>query len=190
MKDLHPGEVAAALRVIKGEVDRLQCHCRAGTALSSGGGWHNAVAVFSHEAGHQPYLKMKAGSPENRFFTAGNSGQQPVYTLQGVKVGVNICREIVFPGIWSGLQKQGAQIVFHINNAIKPKDKVWRHLLITRAIENDFFVCSVSHCHPPQELASCVVAPSGRILAEAGIQQAATLAHEIDLRDPALRIDF
>lgn len=97
MKDLHPGEVAAALRVIKGEVDRLQCHCRAGTALSSGGGWHNAVAVFSHEAGHQPYLKMKAGSPENRFFTAGNSGQQPVYTLQGVKVGVNICRETVFP---------------------------------------------------------------------------------------------
>ncbi len=45
------------------------------------------------------------------------------------------------------------QIVFHINNAIKPHDEVWQHMLIARAIENGVFVCSVNNAAPPQRLA-------------------------------------
>jgi predicted amidohydrolase len=48
-------------------------------------------------------------------------------TIAGSSFGVVIGREIMFPELWSEYQATGAKIVFHINNAINPKDQIWEH---------------------------------------------------------------
>jgi len=190
LKKIDPNDIENAVQEIKSEVDRLKCHCLLGTAMFFEGSWFNAVVIMSHGVENRVYYKIKVGTPENRCFVAGDDNQTPVFEINGIKVGVNICRETVFPEIWSHLKKLGADVVFHINNAIKPKDNVWRHILITRAIEHDYFVCSVNNCCSPQELTSCIVAPSGKILAEAEPQKETTIPYSIDLTDEDLRIDF
>jgi predicted amidohydrolase len=92
-----------------------------------------------------------------------------------------VCREILFPQAWLGLKQRGAQVVFHLNNALKPYDDVWEHILIARAVENRMFVCSVNNAAPPQKLTSYLVAPSGQVLLRANEQVVQTLSYEVDL---------
>ena len=51
-------------------------------------------------------MKRQAGSP-------------CFQTIAGTGFGVVIRREIIFPKLWSEYQATGAQIVFHINNAMQ-----------------------------------------------------------------------
>jgi predicted amidohydrolase len=190
LKDIGCKDVENAIHEIKAVVDQRNCHCLLGTALFYSGFWRNAVLVMSQGLPNQQYLKIKVGSPEDKYFKAGGIEQSPVFIINGIKIGINICRESVFPEIWSHLKKLGAEVVFHINNAIKPKDQVWKHIFITRAIENDYFVCSVNNANPPQELPSCIVAPSGKIIAEGQTQKETLISYDIKLADKELRINF
>lgn len=106
-----------------------------------------------------------------------------MYHIGGVNIGIQICREVVFPEPWLHLKRQGAQIIFHINNAIKPYDQTWEHILITRAIENRVFVCSVNNAAVPQKLTSYLIAPSGHVLLRADEQVEQTLVRTIDLSE-------
>jgi hypothetical protein len=54
-----------------------------------------------------------------------------VYAVDGVKAGVQICWELLFPWQWAQLKRDGAQVVFHVNNAVKPEDAFWEHVLRT-----------------------------------------------------------
>ncbi len=56
-----------------------------------------------------------------------------------------MCRELLFPEQWRALKLQGAQLIFHINNAIQPQDAIWRRILITRALENQIYIVSVNN---------------------------------------------
>jgi len=132
------------------------------------------------------YHKNNLHVPGRKHFTPGN--ELPVYTIDGVTVGIQICREIFFPEQWKVLKKKGAQVIFHINNAIKQIDRPWSHMLITRAIENQLFVCSANNAAAPQALASYLVSPSGEILLETELQVEKTLAYEIELEE--VRTDF
>ncbi|HQR36076.1 MAG TPA: nitrilase-related carbon-nitrogen hydrolase, partial [Blastocatellia bacterium] len=67
------------------------------------------------------------------------------------------------------------------NNAIQPHDALWEHILITRAVEQSIFVCSVNNAAEPQALASYLIAPSGKVLLKTNAQQDQMLATEIDL---------
>lgn len=85
-------------------------------------------------------------------------------------------------------------MIFHLNNAIQPKDAIWRHLLISRAIENATFVVSVNNADHPQALPSFVIAPDGTILQKTRLQTNEVLIQEIDLDsvvdDLSQRTDF
>lgn len=72
-------------------------------------------------------------------------------------------------------------MVFHVNNAIKPYDGVWEHIILARAIENQFFVASSNNCAEPATLASYLAAPSGEVVAKAEPQQEMALSANIDL---------
>ena len=115
-------------------------------------------------------------------------------TAGDITLGVLACRELLFPAAWMKLQQAGARIVFHINNAIQPHDRIWEHLLIARAIEQGLFVCSVNNGAPPQELASYLIAPSGKVLLKTEPRQEQVLSAEIKpdeaISDLAARTDF
>jgi predicted amidohydrolase len=105
------------------------------------------------------YDKHTLSSLDSRHFVPGD--ELSVYAVNDVTAGVQICWELLFPRQWAQLKREGAQVVFHVNNAVKREDAFWEHVLLTRAFENRYFVCSVNNAATTQTLPSYVIAPSG-----------------------------
>lgn len=181
LRDIDSNEVEKTIQEIGQEAQHSQCHCIFGTATFANGSWHNSVIIQDPLGKSYIYHKIQLSNLDKRHFTPGNNVS--IYSISGINIGIQVCRELIFPEPWTRLKKAGAQIVFHINNAIKPHDKIWNHILITRAIENSFFVCSINNAAPPQQLTSYLIDPSGKVLLEADRQVEQILTHEINLSE-------
>ena len=109
------------------------------------------------------------------------------FDLFGVKVGVVICFEgFRFAETTRECVRQGAQLIFHPqNNTTRPNDwKVPIHhaMIVTRAAENTVWFASCNMCHPQhQNCRSMVVAPDGRIHAQAELKREELLVAQIDI---------
>ncbi len=79
---------------------------------------------------------------EKRYFQQGDSC--PVYTINGVHVGVNICEDIWYAVGPTNLQrKAGAEVIVNINGSPyqRGKQEFREKMLATRASDNGVFVC-------------------------------------------------
>lgn len=167
---------------VKAQVQAVGCRCLLGSATKEGHHWRNAVLMFDGDAGPARYFKAELSGLDRRHFEPGPSAGG-VLPAGDATIGIVACRELLFPAVWMQLKSRGAQVVFHLNNAIEPHDALWTHLLIARAIEQGVFVCSVNNASAPQALPSMLIAPSGRVLLEAEPQVEQELNAQIDLAD-------
>ena len=123
---------------------------------------------------------------EERFFAPGNNFQ--AYALDGVCCGSTICYDLRFPELFRHLALQGAQIIFCPAEWPTARGDVWRLLAQARAAENHTFVvavnCAGTFKGAPFFGHSMVVAPSGKIVAEAGSEEE-VISCTIDLADVA-----
>jgi predicted amidohydrolase len=174
-----PRQVTDAVDEIRADARRRRCGIVLGSALQIDGAWRNAVIVQAPSGRDWRYDKIELSELDAHHFVAGRD--VPVYDADGVTFGIQVCRELLFPIAWHGLAVRGARLVIHVNNAIKPIDAVWEHVIIARAVENGVFVCSVNNAASPQALASYVVSPSGEVLAKTDTQTEQILSCEIDL---------
>ena len=117
------------------------------------------------------------------------------FDLFGVRVGVVICFEgFRFPETTRECVAQGAQVVFHPqNNTTRPNDwKIPIHhaMITTRAAENTIWFASCNACLVPhQNSQSLVIAPDGRVHAEAPLKEETLVVADIDV-DLATRAMF
>jgi predicted amidohydrolase len=109
------------------------------------------------------------------------------FDLCSVKVGVVICFEgFRFAETTRECVRQGAQLVFHPqNNTTRPNDwKVPIHhaMIVTRAAENTIWFASCNICHEQhQNCSSMIVAPDGRIVAQATLKREELLVADLDM---------
>jgi predicted amidohydrolase len=172
-------DVEDAIEGLQAVVARQGCHCVVGSARFVADGWRNSAVLISPASGVRWYDKNSLSALDSRHCVAGD--QLPVYEIDGVKAGVQICWELLFPRHWTQLKQAGAQIVFHVNNAVKPEDAFWEHILLTRAFENRYFVCSVNNAAATQTLPSHLIAPSGDTLLKCEPRVEQAVACELDL---------
>jgi predicted amidohydrolase len=185
--------ISDSLTEIRRLAIKRECHCVLGSATKMNEAWHNTLLVFSYRlnegSGHH---KIQLSAPDKNHFEPGEDVK--VYEVNSIKFGLQACRELLFPSQWAKLKSDGAKIVFHINNAIQPHDSIWKHILISRAIENSIFVVSVNNAESPQKLSSYIISPNGEILAETQTQKEAFISYTIDLNqvieDLSQRKDF
>jgi len=93
------------------------------------------------------YSKVHLFSPmlEKEFLTPGDeilTFELP--SLDNLKIGIAICYDIRFPEQFRLMALKGAQVIFVPSEFPRPKRKVWKTLLRSRAIENQFFVAAVN----------------------------------------------
>ncbi|MFQ5933144.1 MAG: NAD+ synthase [Dehalococcoidia bacterium] len=107
---------------------------------------------------------------EKRYFREGSSC--PVFTINGVQVGVNICEDIWYAIGPATLQRRaGAQVIVNINGSPYHRGKlVFREkMLATRASDNGVFVCYTNLVGGQDELvfdgASMVFDQNGELVA-------------------------
>jgi NAD+ synthase (glutamine-hydrolysing) len=102
---------------------------------------YNAAAIISDgrliDVYHKAHLPNYGVFDEYRYFQAGKG--YSIYTIGGVKVGVNICEDIWYPdGPARSQALSGAEVIININASPyhKGKWKFRRHMLTTRASDN------------------------------------------------------
>jgi predicted amidohydrolase len=171
--------VTDAVDAICADARQRRCGLVLGSALYVDGAWRNSVIVQNPDGRSWRYDKIELSELDARHFTAGH--ELPVYETGDAALGIQVCRELLFPVAWHSLASDGARLIVHVNNAIKPIDAVWEHVIIARAVENGVFVCSVNNAAAPQALASYVVSPAGEVLAKTDTQTEQIVSCEIDL---------
>jgi Carbon-nitrogen hydrolase len=115
------------------------------------------------------YHKIQLLGSDLDHFTSGNEAL--FRSVRDVNFGILACCE--------------PQVIFHINNAVKPADEIWKHLLLARGVENSVYVCSVNNANSPQALASYVIAPCGKILLKTRVRTEEVLTVKLDLHSMA-----
>ena len=106
---------------------------------------------------------------EERYFESGNTC--PVFTINGTKVGVNVCEDIWYPvGPTSVQRAAGAELIININgsplHAGKRQDR--ESMLIERASAHGLFIAYVNQVGGQDELvfdgSSVVIDAEGKII--------------------------
>lgn len=151
--------------------------CIFGTAYKEGNNWFNAAIYLDYEGNEEIYKKVNLATLDRKVFTAGDN--LDVFGDK-IKFGIQICRDNAFPEQWKVLKRKGAQVVFHINNAIKETDLNRKHVLISRAFENQYFVVSINNAAKPQTLPSMVISSFGEVIFESEPQKESVNLVEID----------
>lgn len=138
------------------------------------------------------------GSYEKFYFTPGDA--LPVFTLAGVRVGVQICNDRLYPEGSRTLALAGAQIIvmpicYSTYSDPAQRASIWEVPLRARAYENGAFVLACNRVGvegPRHHLGrSMIVDPRGCIVAEAGTQVPELLVTTIDFAEvTAARTQF
>jgi predicted amidohydrolase len=128
------------------------------------------------------------GSYEKFYFTPGEG--LPVFELSGVKIGIQICNDRLYPEPSRVLALKGAEIIFmpicySVYSDPEHRNAIWDVALRARAFENGVFVVAANRVGLEgvrQHLGrSMIVDPRGTILAEAGREREELLVAKIDV---------
>ncbi len=106
---------------------------------------HNAVFVIAPDGSLVAiYRKLHPFSygEENLHYTGGT--ECPVFDIDGIPCGLQICYDLRFPEPFRALAAKGAEIVFVPANWPARRISAWSTLLAARAIENQLAVCGVN----------------------------------------------
>ncbi|MBM3573046.1 MAG: carbon-nitrogen hydrolase family protein [Alphaproteobacteria bacterium] len=128
------------------------------------------------------------GSYEKFYFTPGES--LPVFDLDGVKFGIQICNDRLYPEPSRALALQGAAIIFmpicfSVYSDPAHRSSIWEVPLRARAYENGVYVVAANRVGLEgvrQHLGrSMIVDPRGSILTESGTEKEELLMRKLDL---------
>jgi NAD+ synthase (glutamine-hydrolysing) len=176
---LKPGFVAAQLR----KLDELIDASRDLPGLTAVIGFvdrdhdiYNAAAIIYegklYGTYHKHYLPNYGVFDEYRYFQVGRKA--PVFVINGVHVGVNICEDVWYPGGPMPLQAQaGAEVIININGSPYHAGKeIFREeMLATRAADNGVIVVYLNMVGGQDELVfdggSMVFNEQGALIARA-----------------------
>lgn len=109
-----------------------------------------------------------------------------VVVLAGIKTGLLICYDIEFPELTRELAQAGVELIVTPTALMSPSKEVAHILVPARAIENQIFVAYCNRVGQEEDLdflgLSSIVAPSGKVLAQADANPALIFA-DLDLSD-------
>ncbi|MBE3572102.1 MAG: carbon-nitrogen hydrolase family protein [Moorella humiferrea] len=122
----------------------------------------------------QPDSRGKVRNYEDQYFRSGDLGI-PVFSIDGVKIGVQICYDRHFPEGFRVLALQGAEVVFLPTNSpsygLQERRRLWEALLTVRAYENGIFLVVAAKAGVENGIeylgGSSIVSPRGDFLAQA-----------------------
>jgi predicted amidohydrolase len=101
--------------------------------------YNSAVMVFGDEV-ISTYRKIHLFNREKIWFSPGNLPLE-VKTVNGMKVGMMICFDWIFPEVARTLVLKGAQIIAHPSNLVMP---YCQNSMITRCLENRVFAVTAN----------------------------------------------
>jgi predicted amidohydrolase len=147
----------------------------------------NSSVLIAPDGSRSVYRKIHLFDREKLFFAPGNRPPS-VVEIAGVRIGMMICFDWIFPELARSLANQGADILCHPANLVLP---YCQDAMITRCIENRVFAVTANRTGVEERAgqmlaftgASQIVAQNGRVLARASGDREEVLLAEITARD-------
>jgi predicted amidohydrolase len=133
MAEPIPGPATDRLQRAAADAD---CHLVVGMAERSGKELFNSAAFIGPRGIVGVYRKVHLFYEEKLYFSPGDRGF-PVFEISGVKVGLLVCFDHIFPEAARTLALQGAQIICHPSNLVLPE--YGQLTTRVRSIENRVF---------------------------------------------------
>jgi predicted amidohydrolase len=159
----------------------------AGVAERAGRRCYNSAVIVGPAGWRGTYRKAHLFHEEKRWFAPG-AGPFPVYDIGAARVGVMVCFDWFFPEVARALALAGADVIAHPSNLVLP---YCPEAMITRCLENRVFAVTANRSGTEARGGkrrltyigqSEIVAPDGRVLVRAGVDEARVGLATIDLR--------
>lgn len=155
-----------------------------GFAENDGGTLYNSSMLITPEGSRAVYRKIQLFCREKSIFAPGDR-PPAVVEVGGVRLGMMVCFDWIFPEVARSLALAGADILCHSANLVLP---YCQDAMVTRCIENRVFAVTANRIGTEDRAGekltftgrSQVVAPNGEILARAGIDTEEVLLVDID----------
>ena len=152
-----------------------------GFAERQGASVYNAAQLVGPDGALGGYRKTHLFMREKALFDPGDRAPPVLEIAAGVKIGLMICFDWVFPEVARTLALGGAQIIAHPSNLVLP----WcQAAMLTRSIENRVFSVTANRVGSEGELEftgqSQVTSPRGELLVRAPARGELAAAIEID----------
>lgn len=175
-----------ALRAIATRCAARNIHCVIGTLLAEGDRVHNAALLIGPSGPIGAYLKAHLPyCGADRFINKGDTGFHVFDTAIG-RVGMLICYDLRFPEAARTLALRGADIIALPTNWPTGAETAPEFVARARAFENRVFVIACNRVGVERGAhyigRSCIVAPSGRHLADASPSEEEIIFADIDPR--------
>ncbi len=155
-----------------------------GFAERAGEAVFNSSVLVGPDGRRSVYRKIHLFYPEKDVFLPGDRPFE-VVEAAGVRLGMMICFDWIFPESARSLALQGAEILCHPANLVLP---YCQDAMVTRALENRVFAVTANRTGTEERVGkeltftglSEIVAPNGEILAKADTTGEAVITAEID----------
>ena len=135
---------------------------------------------------HKVYLPNYGVFDEERYFKQG--ADCPVFVVNGVGVGINICEDIWYPSGPAAVQREaGAHLVVNINASPyhMGKGRFRRQMVATRASDNELYVAYLNTVGGQDELVfdgdSAIFGPGGELVASGPEFEETLLVADLDV---------
>ena len=190
---IDPHDVRQALQRISVQASELGIFIAVGLALplEQRQGWANALIVFD-DSGRRvcDYRKTALTHSDQGFFQPGDS--DPVFTIDGIRFGCQICYDVRFPEGYRRLFVQGVHVVIHCYHQAGSKHWKQRRDIMSafqriRCSENGVYAVTsntIGHNRGrDQWIPSMIVDPIGTVVASLDPSATDVLAATIDAED-------
>ncbi len=185
----EPAEGGETYEFIFKLCQRMDCAVAYGFAERHGENIYNSSVIVSNSGIIGHYRKTHLFFEEWFIFTPGNLPYQ-VYDYKGVKIGMLICFDYIYPEAMRTLALKGAQIVLLPANLVL---HFCPDAMITRSLENRIFTVLADRCGSDNRSTkslkfigkSQVIAPNGDILVRVGEEECV----KVILIDPTIAFD-
>jgi len=104
------------------------------------GNFYNASMMVYHDEIIGIYRKIHLFNKEKLWFTPGNDPPE-VYSIHGIRIGMMICFDWIFPEACRSLALKGVQVIAHPSNLVMP---YCQKAMVTRCIENRVFAVTAN----------------------------------------------
>lgn len=177
------------LQFMHGLAQERNCAFAYGFCEKTADGFYNSMAFVTPRGLAATYRKSHLFFEEKFLFKRGDTGFD-VLEYKGVKFGMLICWDWIYPEAMRTLALKGSQVILHAANLVTP---YCPDAMVTRAIENRVFVITADRCGDEVRGEknfhfigkSQIVAPNAQILARCGEEKCVRVM-EID---PAMAMD-
>lgn len=115
-------------------------HMVTGFAEKSRDRIYNSSLLLGPRGLQSTYRKIQLFNNEKRWFDPGNRRTE-VVTVRGLRVGMMICFDWVFPEVARSLALQGADLIAHPSNLVL---KYCQQAMLTRCLENGLFAVTTN----------------------------------------------